>query len=121
MMSGFNRTVKIGALSLAIGGLWGCTNLVKTGIGITPIENIQQNWQKYSTVYLKGTVGTQAPFLGSGAYQLQDRTGSIWVVTDETLPTPGETLILKGQVKHQSIPIAGQDLGEVYVEELEQL
>lgn len=32
-------------------------------------------------VYLKGKVTQTAPFIGNGAYQLSDRTGSVWVVT----------------------------------------
>jgi hypothetical protein len=121
MFRAFNKTVKIGSLSLMIAGLWGCTNLVKSGVGVTNIEQIHRDWQKKDTVYLKGTVENRAPFLQSGAYQLQDATGAIWVLTDSTLPNVGEQIIMKGQVTYQSIPIAGQELGEVYIKEIEQL
>lgn len=121
MMPALNQTFKFSALSLLLGGLLGCTNLAQTGIGVSEIGDIQQNWQKYSTVYVKGTVEKQAPFLGTGAYQVQDATGTIWVVTQESLPSQGDEVLLKGQVKYQSIPIAGQELGEVYVDEVEQL
>ncbi|MCT7962134.1 hypothetical protein NG791_15795 [Laspinema sp. D1] len=121
MFGALNQTVKFGSLSLMIAGLSGCTNLVKSGVGVTDIEQIQSNWQNKDTVYLKGTVENRAPFLQSGAYQLQDATGAIWVMTDSTLPNLGDRLVMKGQVTYQSIPIAGQELGEVYIKELELL
>ncbi|MCT7983166.1 hypothetical protein NG796_07655 [Laspinema sp. A4] len=121
MFRALNQTVKIGSLSLMIAGLWGCTNLLKSGVGVTDIERIQSDWQDQDTVYLKGTVENLAPFLESGAYQLQDDTGTIWVMTHSPLPNVGDRLVMKGQVTYQSIPIAGQELGEVYIKELEQL
>jgi hypothetical protein len=116
-----NQAVKFGSLSLVIIGLYGCTSWVKSGLGVTAVEQIQTNWQQKDTVYLKGIVENRAPFLQSGAYQLQDDTGSIWVMTNSTLPNIGDRLVIKGQVSYQSIPLAGQELGEVYVTELEQL
>ncbi len=121
MFRALNQTVKIGSLSLIIAGLWSCTNLVKSGVGVTDIEQIHSNWQRKDTVYLKGTVENRAPFLQSGAYQLQDATGAIWVMTNSPLPNVGDQMVMKGQVTYQSIPIAGQELGEVYIKELEQL
>ena len=109
-------------LALLLGGLLGCGNMPQLGgAKTTPIGDVKNSWQKYSTVYLKGQVGKQAPFLGSGAYELEDRTGTILVVTRETLPSSGDTVLLKGQVKYQSIPIAGKEQGGVYVEEQKQL
>ncbi len=121
MFQTLNQTVKICSLSLVLAGLSGCTNLVKSGVGVTAIEQIQSDWQKQNTVYLKGTVENRAPFLQSGAYQIQDGTGSIWVMTNSTLPNVGDQVVMKGEVTYQSIPIAGQELGEVYIKELEQL
>ncbi|MCT7974086.1 hypothetical protein [Laspinema olomoucense] len=121
LLRALNQTVKFCSLSLMIAGLGGCTNLVKSGVGVTDIEQIHSDWQKQDTVYLKGIVENRAPFLQSGAYQLQDATGSIWVMTDSPLPNVGDEMVMKGQVTYQSIPIAGQELGEVYLKELEQL
>ena len=71
-------------LALLLGGLLGCGNMPQLGgAKTTPIGDVKNSWQKYSTVYLKGQVGKQAPFLGSGAYELEDRTGTILVVTHE--------------------------------------
>jgi hypothetical protein len=71
------------------------------------------------TVYLTGKVVHLAPFLGNGAYQLQDGTGKIWVVTHQTLPQKNQQINLKGKIAYQSLPLAEQELGEFYLVELE--
>jgi hypothetical protein len=71
------------------------------------------------TVYLTGKVVHLAPFLGNGAYQLQDGTGNIWVVTHQTLPQKNQQINLKGKIAYQSLPLAEQELGEFYLVELE--
>lgn len=109
-------------------GLVGCSNSGFLGLGslnlsgfggnITKIGDIQQNPNDANaTVYLQGEVTTRAPFLKNGAYRLKDATGAIWVITNQTPPTIGDELLIKGQVQFQSIPLGGQELGEVYVQE----
>jgi RPA family protein len=51
------------------------------------------------------------------AYQISDPTGKIWVVTNQGNLQKGTQVVLKGKIRYQSIPIAGQDFGEVYLEE----
>lgn len=110
-----------GSLTLLLGGLLGCGGLTPATVSITTIRDIQQNRGNHSTIYVKGKVENQAPFLGTGAYQVRDATGSIWVITTQALPNRGDEILLKGEVQYKSIPIAGQDLGEVYIEEIEQV
>ncbi|NEO46704.1 MAG: DNA-binding protein, partial [Moorea sp. SIO4A3] len=38
-----------------------------------------------------------------------------------TLPNIGDQVLIQGKPQFQSIPIAGQDLGELFIQELEQL
>lgn len=71
------------------------------------------------TVYLSGKVVHLAPFLGNGAYQLEDATGKIWVVTTQILPQRNQQINLKGKIAYQSLPLAEQELGEFYLVELE--
>lgn len=116
------QILQISTLALLLGGLLGCGNMPKLGgVKTTPIGDVKNSWQKYSTVYIKGQVGRQVPFIGSGAYELEDPTGTVWVLTRDDLPSSGDTILLKGQVKYQSIPIAGKELGEVYIEAQKQL
>jgi hypothetical protein len=112
-------------------GILGCSHSTPLGIsglnlsnpGVTPtkISDLQHHQDAATTVYLEGQVYRRAPFLGSGAYQLQDASGTIWVITNQTLPNVGDRILLKGQVQFQGIPLGGQELGEVYVQQQQQL
>jgi hypothetical protein len=104
--------------------LIGCGSLKHLGIVLSnPPANTIGELQPSSsdlTVNLQGKVIKVAPFLGSGAYQIHDTTGSIWVLTEKGLPQPGAEIAIQGQVKYQPIPIGRQEMGEMYILELEQ-
>lgn len=88
----------------------------------TPLITIKESPKKVDqTVYLTGKVVHLAPFLGNGAYQIEDVTGKIWVVTTQTLPQLNQQINLKGRIKYQSLPLAKQELGDFYLIELERL
>lgn len=118
-----------GSLSLVLAsGFFSCGNLpmsqLNLGFNVASIGDIQQKRQVDGEVYLRGKVENRAPFVGNAAYQLQDGTGTIWVLTNQALPQVGDEVLLKGEVRYKSITLkelAGKDLGEVYVEEMEQL
>ena len=123
------QAFRISPLSLILlSGLFSCGNMANSRLTLdfnaNSIADIQQKRQLEAQVYLKGKVESRAPFLGTGAYQLQDNTGNIWVVTKQTVPQPGEEILIKGLVRYKGITfkeLAGKDLGEVYIEEIEQL
>ena len=123
MMTAKQQGWRLRTLTLLLGGLMSCGQLAKIGanVNVTNIRDLQQNRTNYSTVYLKGRVENQAPFLGTGAYEVRDATGSIWVITTEALPNKGDEVLIKGEVQYKSIPVGGQDLGEVYVTEIDKL
>lgn len=73
------------------------------------------------TVYLTGEVVHLAPLLDRTAYQLQDNTGTAWIVTATEPPQRGQQIYLKGKVEYQSLPFAQQELGSFYAVELERL
>jgi hypothetical protein len=98
-------------------GLSSCQQLTQTPTAIAKVQQ-QENGAK---VYLQGKVLKQAPFLGSAAYQLQDSSGSVWVVTTDYLPKPGEQVLIKGEIQYHNLSIAQQELGEFYVVELQQV
>lgn len=119
-----------GVLSLLLGGIIGCTPLNHLGLAqtpVTPINELTQHQQQpgdsqpEEAIYLQGTVVNNAPFMDNGSYQLQDATGTVWVLTNGTLPKPGDEITIKGQIEYESISIGGQDLGELYIVEVEQL
>lgn len=107
------------------GGLVSCSlaslGELSMGGNVTKIGDIQQRRKTDDKVYLQGQVTNRAPFLTNGAYRLQDSSGAIWVIADQNLPQVGDELTIEGQVQYQSIPIGGQDLGEVYVLEQKQI
>lgn len=87
-----------------------------------PLITIKESPKKVDqTVNLRGKVVHLAPFLGNGAYQIEDVTGKIWVVTTQTLPQLNQQINLKGKIKYQSLPLAKQELGDFYLIELERL
>jgi hypothetical protein len=96
---------------------WGGFNLGNMGGNSTKIKDIPQNANVETIVYLQGQVTNRAPLLSSGAYQLKDTTGTIWVFTNQTLPNVGDEVLIKGKLQFQSIPIGVQELGEVYVQQ----
>ena len=51
------------------------------------------------------------------AYEIQDQTGTIWIVTQKDAPKSGKAVLVKGKVRYQQIPVGSQDLGEIYIEE----
>ncbi|OCR02144.1 DNA-binding protein [Oscillatoriales cyanobacterium USR001] len=109
-------------------GLCSCENLPKSPLSfnfnITTIAEIQEKRQQSAQVYVKGKVEDRANFLGTAAYQLRDSTGKIWVVSKQIVPQSGEEILIKGLVRYKSIKIKqlpSQDLGEIYIEEIEQI
>ena len=122
MMQLHAKIIQMTAIALLMAGLTGCQTWVQSGLGVTPINRIETNWQKYSKVYLRGTVKQVVPFVDSAAYELADESGDIWVFTPKAPPPDrGEDVLIQGQVKYQSIPIAEQEFGEVYVEQIKRL
>lgn len=41
----------------------------------------------------------------------------IWVITNQKSLPEGSEVVFKGKVRYQSIPLAGKELGEIYLEE----
>lgn len=109
-------------------GLLGCGDLARSvmnfdfiqQVRITKIGDIQKQ-SLTTTVYLKGNVVKKVPLLNALVYQLEDASGSVWVLTQNRLIQLGDELTVKGKVHYQSIPIEGQDLGAIYIEEIERL
>lgn len=69
------------------------------------------------TVNVQGIVVNVAPFLEGGAYQIQDKTGRVWVKTDRQLPKKGTVLSIRGEVAFEAIFIGPEKLGESYLVE----
>lgn len=115
--------VLLGLLGLSGCAGWSeaiCLNGLRPG-QVRPIERIQACSATNQIVRLRGTVGDRAPLLNGQVYQLQDSTGTIWVLTSDTTLVTGDQVLIRGRIRFQSIPLAGREQGEFYVEELSQL
>lgn len=118
---------------LLSGGLIGCKHFAPPAINpdqvkeiqfvvnATTIAEVQKSSDQESTVYLRGRITNQAPLVGGMAYELQDSTGSIWVVTKEPNPSLGDEVLIKGVLRYQAIRLNSQEQGSVYVEQQQQL
>ncbi|MCF4968321.1 hypothetical protein [Nostoc sp. CMAA1605] len=121
-----NYKLKIGISLLLMLLLCGCgalnsSNLQgnKFGFGsnVTEIKTIQAKREKLGTVYVQGKVERKVPLLQRQAYLINDSTGKIWIVTNQHNVKEGESFVMRGKILYQSIPIANQEFGEVYLEE----
>lgn len=120
--------VRRSCVLLLVGGLIGCSALAELGIAVPylgdpPVISVTDltNQKRGEVVYIKGIVKGYAPFLNSGAYQVQDKTGTIWIRSNGKPPSSGKEVVIKGKLDYQSIAVGSQELGEFYVVELEQL
>jgi hypothetical protein len=119
------RVIQIGLITVLVGGTIGCSPMgwLNWAWSSPPAISIKDIPQKKNDriIYLKGKVIDRVPFIDSGSYQLQDATGTLWILTNKELPAIGAEIVIKGQIEYQPIPIGRQDLGEFYVLELEKL
>ncbi|UBF26510.1 hypothetical protein K9N68_00405 [Kovacikia minuta CCNUW1] len=119
------------AATVVLGGAMGCSQYsqptveslkaVQAAATVENIQSIQKQPNVGATLYLKGKVGRQAPLLSRTAYELQDATGSIWILTKQPVPQQGDEVVIKGKLRHQKIQLNGKEQGAVYVEQQEQL
>jgi hypothetical protein len=119
----FGRFCYLGLSLFLVAGLCSCgksgfdANNLTIGANVTPIREIKPPQDKQITVYIQGRVTKQAPLVKQQVYQIDDTTGKIWVVTRQKNLQEGQQVVFKGKVRYQSIPLAGKEFGEVYLEE----
>ncbi|BAZ47420.1 hypothetical protein NIES4103_00210 [Nostoc sp. NIES-4103] len=117
---------RLGFTLFVIAGLCSCGSLNVLGLkasnfsfgsNVTPIREIKPQQNKQTTVYIQGKVEKRVPLIKRWAYQINDTTGKIWVVTNQSNLQQGAEVVFKGKVRYQSISLANQEFGEVYIEE----
>ena len=102
----FNRSLVLAALLAAAFLLAGCPSR-------TTINKINADPQRYfdKEVGVAGTVTDSygVPFVG-GAYEIDDGTGKIWVLTERGAPSKGSQVGVKGRVVNGPV-YRGRNLG----------
>jgi hypothetical protein len=83
----------------------------------TSISKINGDPARYKNkdVAVVGRVTDSYGIAGTGAYELDDGTGRIWVATTRGVPSKGSKVGVKGHV-HSSFAIAGRSFGTVLEE-----
>lgn len=92
--------------------------------GDKSIADLEANPSKYEnkTITIKGIVrdsdGLNVPILGirGGCYKIDDGSGSIWVCTDQSVPTKGAELKVKGKLQSGGV-VRGKNYGLFIFEE----
>ncbi|MGD1896111.1 MAG: hypothetical protein ACFB16_04070 [Phormidesmis sp.] len=83
---------------------------------VVPIESLMAEGAGES-VAVSGTVAQRVAILGGWLYEVQDDTGSLWVLTKRSEPTVGELATVEGVVHYEPIVVGEIDAGSVYLEE----
>lgn len=91
--------------------------LLLTACSQTTISKINADPARYKNkdVGLVGRVTDSYGIAGTGAYELDDGTGRIWVATTRGVPSKGSRVGVKGHV-HTSFAIGGRSFGTVLEE-----
>ncbi|MEB3289308.1 MAG: hypothetical protein VKI82_05300 [Leptolyngbya sp.] len=84
---------------------------------ITAIANLGQH--RGGTASFGGEVTRLLPLLDGALYQVTDPSGAIWVKTAANPPVLGQQVALRASIRHEVILLRGQDIGDVYAEELD--
>ncbi len=88
------------------------------GVNVTKISELKPQKNNNNTpVYIQGKVERKVPLLEQQMYQIQDSTGKVWVLTNQKGWKVGDKIVVKALPRYKNIPMAGAELGELYLEE----
>jgi hypothetical protein len=68
-------------------------------------------------IQIQGKVSQSAPFVEGGAYEVEDQTGKIWVITDKQLPAKGADVLVEGQLNFHDLALGSNNFGELFITE----
>jgi len=77
------------------------TALVMIGCEQKTINEIRANPSKYANkeVSVAGNVTRSYSVLGRGAYEVDDGTGKLWIVSEKGVPREGARVVVKGTIR----------------------
>lgn len=87
-----------------------------TGQPVVSIDSLKRD-QADETVAIAGNITQRVALLEGWLYQVQDETGSVWVVASSSEPEIGQSALIEGTVRYEAIVVESIDAGEVYLEE----
>ena len=74
----------------------GCGPIERASVSITPIATVLEQPDSENTVHVRGTVTNRIAILGNGLYEVEDDTGSVWVLTEKDVPALNSTVTVRG-------------------------
>ena len=91
-----NETIRSAGLIVAILAI-----ILSLACGAKTINHIMADPSRYADkeVKVEGTVTESYSVIGKGAYQIDDGTGKLWVVSTKGVPRKGARVSTKGKVK----------------------
>ena len=91
-----NEAIRNAGLVLAI-----LTILLSLACGAKTINHIMADPSRYADkeVKVEGTVTESYSVIGKGAYQLDDGTGRLWIVSTKGVPRKGAKVSTKGKIR----------------------
>ncbi|AUC60408.1 hypothetical protein AA637_04160 [Cyanobacterium sp. HL-69] len=99
-----------------------CAYLINGGfagenqVNIETISTLEQD--NDVEVKVKGTVKNVIPLVNGYAYEIEDNTGSIWVMTTGEKPEIGQKITSQAMVKREEIIIGEEDMSSFYLKEI---
>lgn len=82
----------------------------------TAIDSLTDE-QVDDTITVSGKISQRAAVLEGWLYQVQDETGSLWVLTDRDAPEVGDSVTVEGAVRYEPIVVDDINVSEFYLEE----
>jgi hypothetical protein len=75
--------------------------LAMVGCEQKTINQIKADPGRYANkeVAVSGTVVRSYSVLGKGAYEIEDGTGKLWVVSEKSVPREGAKIVVKGTIR----------------------
>lgn len=87
------------------------------GQSITALSRIKEQPEAGKTYAIEGTVQRRVAILNGWLYQIQDETGHLWIMTQTSTPTVGDSARVTGILQYEQILIGETDIGEYYLQE----
>lgn len=115
---------RLGLTLLLIASIYSCHDQINSQFGqnneevnanTTPIAKIPSVKDHEIPLHIQGQVIQEAPLLHYKVYQISDKTGKIWVVTDRRNWQVGQEVMFNAKVKYSSIILSGKEYGETYL------
>ncbi|MEM7795256.1 MAG: hypothetical protein AAF579_12515 [Cyanobacteria bacterium P01_C01_bin.118] len=93
------------------------TPVISLARSTVEIESLRRPERVERSMPLSGSVVQRLAVVDGWLYQVDDGTGQLWIVSEQSAPVVGAQVYVKGVLRYEPIVIDGIDLGDYYLEE----